>query len=462
MKCVIYRRVSTDMQAEKGSSLDAQKERLNAFAISQGWEVTNDYVDDGYSAKDMNRPALQRLLSDMRKNKFDIILVYKLDRLCRSVRDLNDMITEFEKYNVKFKSSTESLDTTTATGRMMINIIGTLAQWEREQTAERVSMIMNQRSKKGLWNGGPMPYGYTYKNNVASIIEHEAKVVRFCFNKAITHGAQAIARTLNENGYRTRDGNQWLMRSVLRMLHNPLYKGYVTYEEDRISQLAKVKIEGFHPIISEEVFDKIQYIIKQRTLSPTRVKSDVIFPFSGILVCPKCGGKMSGTTITAKGVPYKYYRCSRFVHSICDQSLINTKHINAEFPNTLERISKELPLNSKDNDIDRKHIEKQLKSFEGKRSRVKELYIEGEISRQEYSDKISVLNDQKEELLSVLENANQDISQKEILNLIEEMKVSWNLWPDEIKAKIIRGLFSEVHFKQITRREISIIDYKFI
>ncbi|PGM94515.1 recombinase family protein [Bacillus cereus] len=462
MKCAIYRRVSTDMQAEKGSSLEAQKERLNAFAVSQGWEAANDYVDEGYSAKDMNRPALQRMLSDMRDKQFDIILVYKLDRLCRSVRDLNDMIKEFEICNVKFKSSTESLDTTTATGRMMINIIGTLAQWEREQTAERVSMIMNERSKKGLWNGGPMPYGYILKNDKVSIIEGEAKLVNFCFNKAITHGAQAIARTLNEQGYRTRDGHKWIMRSILRMLHNPLYKGYVTYESDGKVQLTKAKIKGFEPIISEDLFDKVQYIIKKRTISPTRVKSDSIFPFSGILVCPKCNGKMSGTTITAKGVQYKYYRCSKVVHGICDQQLINEKIIDSEFSKTLIMISENLKIAPVSNDMDKNSVEKQLKAIEGQQARTKELYIEGELKRHEYNDKIRILNDKKETLILSLEHANNKISQEEILHIINEMKKSWRVFPDEAKAKIVRGIFDEIHFKQESKRELRITDYKFI
>ncbi|MES1053351.1 recombinase family protein [Bacillus thuringiensis] len=462
MKCAIYRRVSTDMQAEKGSSLEAQKERLNAFAVSQGWAVTKDYVDEGYSAKDMNRPALQRMLSDMRDKQFDIILVYKIDRLCRSVRDLNDMIKEFEVCNVKFKSSTESLDTTTATGRMMINIIGTLAQWEREQTAERVSMIMNERSKKGLWNGGPMPYGYILKNDTVSIIEGEAKLVNFCFNKAITHGAQAIARTLNEQGYRTRDGHKWIMRSILRMLHNPLYKGYVTYESDGKVQLTKAKIKGFEPIISEELFDKVQYIIKKRTISPTRVKSDNIFPFSGILICPKCGGKMSGTTITVKGVQYRYYRCSKVVHGICDQQLINGKIIDNEFSKTLIMISENLKIAPVSNDIDKNSIEKNLKAIESQRTRTKELYIEGELKRHEYDDKIRILNAKKEALILSLEHTNKKISQEEILHIINEMQKSWGVFPDEAKAKIMRGIFDEIHFKQESKRELRITNYKFI
>ncbi|WP_144504747.1 recombinase family protein [Bacillus mycoides] len=462
MKCAIYRRVSTDMQAEKGSSLEAQKERLNAFAVSQGWEVASDYVDDGYSAKNMNRPALQRMLSNMKDGQFDIILVYKLDRLCRSVRDLNDMIREFEKYHVKFKSSTESLDTTTATGRMMMNIIGTLAQWEREQTAERVSMILNERSKKGLWNGGPMPYGYVFKNGEVTIIKDEAQIVQFCFDKAITHGAQSIAKLLNEKGYRTRDGYKWIMRSILRMLHNPLYKGYRTYANNGEINLTKVNINGFNPIITKELFDKVQYIIKKRTITSTRVKNDSIFPLSGILICPKCGGRMSGTTITTKGTWYRYYRCSKVVHGVCNQQLINENIVDDEFSKMFTTISQNVQVNHPSNNIDKTTVEKQLTILDGKRERIKELYIEGDINKNEYHDKLKKLNDQKEELILSLENVNQEISNNEISIILKEMNAHWKIWTREMKAKIVRGLFEEVHIQQINKRKFKITDHKFI
>ncbi|HFU6611241.1 TPA: recombinase family protein [Bacillus paranthracis] len=463
MKCAIYRRVSTDMQAEKGSSLEAQKERLTAFAISQGWEIAYDYVDDGYSAKNTERPAFQQMIQGMKERQFDIILVYKLDRFTRSVPDLHNLLKTMDEYNVKFKSSTEIFETTTATGRMFITLVATFAQWEREQTAERVSMIMNERSKKGLWNGGPMPYGYVLEDNVVRIIEDEAKVVKMCFEKAITHGAQAIAKFLNENNYRTKSGTLWLMRSILRMLHNPLYKGYVTYEEDNSIQLSKVNIEGFEPLVSEELFDKVQYIIKKRTISPTRMKGDNFFPFSGILVCPTCGGKMSGTSITTKGVTYRYYRCSRVVHGVCNHPLISEKNIDSVFSKVLISIVDNLKVTQNtDAGIDKNSVEKQMKILERKRMRIKELYIEGDFSRIEYDEKIRILNDKKEELLSSLENANQQMSQQDLTDIVERMRDSWGLWPAEAKTKVMRGLFSEIHFEHISKRKLEIIDYKFI
>lgn len=163
MKCVIYRRVSTDMQVEEGISLDMQRLRLEQYAKSQGWVVVNDYCDEGYSAKNTERPAFQQMIKDMKKKQFDIILVYRLDRFTRSVSDLHSILKIMDEYNVKFKSSTEIFDTTTATGRMFITLVATLAQWERETTAERVRDSMHKKAELGLRNGAKAPMGYDLK-----------------------------------------------------------------------------------------------------------------------------------------------------------------------------------------------------------------------------------------------------------------------------------------------------------
>ncbi|WP_259384001.1 recombinase family protein, partial [Bacillus thuringiensis] len=197
MKCVIYRRVSTDMQVEEGISLDMQKLRLEQYAKSQDWIVVNDYCDEGYSAKNTERPAFQQMIRDMKKKQFDIILVYRLDRFTRSVSDLHSILKIMDEYNVKFKSSTEIFDTTTATGRMFITLVATLAQWERETTAERVRDSMHKKAELGLRNGAKAPMGYNLKKGNLYINHTEAEIVKYIFEMYKTKGVVSIVKSLN-------------------------------------------------------------------------------------------------------------------------------------------------------------------------------------------------------------------------------------------------------------------------
>src|SRR3989339_1900062 len=160
--CAIYTRVSTDIQAEKEfSSCEAQEQKIRSFIASQNnWQVFKIYNDAGYSGTTLNRPAIQQLLLDLKKEKIDIVLAYKLDRLTRSPKDFYQLIEFFEQSKIDFISITERFDTSTPAGRLLRNIMLTFSQFERELTSERTKDKMLERAKKGLANGGLTPYGY--------------------------------------------------------------------------------------------------------------------------------------------------------------------------------------------------------------------------------------------------------------------------------------------------------------
>jgi len=175
-KCAIYTRVSTDIQAEKEfSSCESQEEKIKSFIQSQNnWQIAKVYTDAGYTGANTNRPALQELLEDIKQNKIDIILAYKIDRLTRSPKDFYQLIEVFDKYQTDFISITERFDTSTPAGRLLRNIMLTFAQFEKELTSERIKDKMLERAKKGMCSGGYAPFGYKRENKKLLINKNES------------------------------------------------------------------------------------------------------------------------------------------------------------------------------------------------------------------------------------------------------------------------------------------------
>jgi len=315
MKCAIYVRVSTDEQAKAGYSLAAQVDKIKSFIKSQGWITTEIYSDDGYSAKDRKRPALQRLLDDVSEKRFDAILVYKIDRLSRRLKDLIEIVEELAHYGVGFKSITELIDTTTPEGRLMFHQFGSFAQYERELIAKRTKLGMVKRLKEGKWNGGYAPYGYYLNSPNLKIKESEAKVVRTIFDLADKKqmGAISIARHLNENGVKGIQA-KWRQSSVYHILTNPVYIGDLVWGGERVARTHK-------PIIKEAQFNKVQKDLPTRKAKTRGLVSPNLL--TGLIFC-KCNSAMHviypGVTPKNK---YKYYVCTnRVVHKNCTTDYI--------------------------------------------------------------------------------------------------------------------------------------------
>ncbi|MGG3918280.1 recombinase family protein [Parageobacillus thermoglucosidasius] len=455
MRCVMYRRVSTDMQKEEGFSLEAQKMRLEAFALSQGWTIVDDYCDDGYSAKNMDRPALQRLIKDMQQKKFDVVIVYRLDRLVRSVLDLHKLLKIMQKYDVMFKSATESFETTTANGRLFITIVATIAEWERETIAERVFENMLERSKTGQRNGAPAPYGYDLVDGELRINEEEAKWVRFIFEKYKTHGSQNIAKQLNQRGVKTKKGEMWSDFSVRYVLRNPIYAGYIRWNYRSMSKqklggqpvVTPIKQENFVPIISKETFQEVQELLQNRYNMAFR--SDSHYPFSGVARCAKCGKSFTGAQRKRKsGGVYRYYKCQgRFKFGNCDVQTIAEEAIEKAFLEALhipEKLELEVETNESEKELDTDFIEKQLQKLKGRKERIKELYIEGEIPKDEYNKRMQEIAIQEMELYELLNEYEEEASLEEIKTVLENIKKEWHNLSYEAKKYAIRSLFEYI------------------
>lgn len=211
-----YVRVSTDRQ---GLSLEAQAEKIRAMAVVKGVELADLIVDEAESAKDLNRPGVQKLLALVKARKVGIVIIAKLDRLTRNVRDLGELVELLNAKGVSLVSVAETLDTTTAAGRMVMNMIGAVSQWEREVISERTTVALKQKRANGE-AAGNVPYGYRVMPDGKLAIHEGEHLIVTEIKRASGHGmsCRAIADWLNQSQYRTRKGGQWRFQYVANVL----------------------------------------------------------------------------------------------------------------------------------------------------------------------------------------------------------------------------------------------------
>lgn len=290
VRVAIYIRVSTLEQAQEGYSIGVQTEKLQAYCVARGWDVVSTYTDPGFSGSNMERPALNRMISDIKAGHIDMVLVYKLDRLSRSQRDTLYMIEDlFLKNNVDFVSITENFDTSTPLGRAMIGILSVFAQLEREQIKERMAMGNVARAASGLWRGGSgAPIGYDYVDGRLVINEYEAMQVRVIFElflKGYTfHG---IKDELQKRGYTNKYGSWKNAPIISKALQNTTYIGMVRY--------AGEEYPGQHePIIDMKTWDEVQLRLKEvlkglseHQKSPFKASKLL----TGLIWCGDCGAR---------------------------------------------------------------------------------------------------------------------------------------------------------------------------
>jgi DNA invertase Pin-like site-specific DNA recombinase len=227
MQTIGYVRVSTDRQAEQGVSLEAQEAKIRAMATVQSAELLDVIVDGGESAKSLNRPGLQRLLELINAGKVDAVIVAKLDRLTRSVKDLCGLLELFEKRKVALISVAESLDTGSAAGRLVITIMAAVSQWEREAIGERTRDALRHKRGKGE-RVGNIEFGYRLAADGVHVEPDPAEQASLAAIRSLRlggHSLRAVAGALNNSGHRTRRGTQWRLESVVRAINQDVANG---------------------------------------------------------------------------------------------------------------------------------------------------------------------------------------------------------------------------------------------
>ncbi|WP_409176440.1 recombinase family protein [Brevibacillus fortis] len=345
-KAAIYIRVSTEEQRNEGCSLEAQEEELREYAASKGYTVFDVYCDGGYSGKDFNRPAIQHLFRDMVQDKFEAILVWRLDRLSRSNKDILTLIdNELEPRDMKLLVKTCDIDSSSTNGKMFISLQGTWAEYERKVTIDRVKSGMKQKAKNGEFNGGIL-FGYDVMDKRLVINELEAQVVKQIFElRAQGIGYKAIANTINSSGCKTKKGNNFGIDAIRRIVHNKEYVGINTWgkKEDWNIKRRKGKVEempereGRHKeIISLELWEKVQAInnMHKQTFMPIKSYSGNFF-LSGVIKCPQCGAGMVMHKIKmrSKNDYHRYYMCQSYHQKGkvgCSSNLVRADWIEQE------------------------------------------------------------------------------------------------------------------------------------
>jgi site-specific DNA recombinase len=315
VRCAIYTRVSTDAGLDQDfNSLDAQYDAAEAYIRSQahaGWTLARTRYDDGgFSGGSTDRPALQRLLADVKARKINVIVVYKVDRLTRSLADFAKLVELFDAHSVSFVSVTQQFNTTTSMGRLTLNVLLSFAQFEREVTAERIRDKIAASKRKGLWVGGTVPLGYELKDRKLLIVEKEAEQVRTIFRRYLELGSvNRLVVDLRKRNFRSKirklstgrisGGIPFTQGPLFYMLRNRFYVGEVRYKNE-------IHPGPQPPLLDRQLFDAVQVKLTAQWSHRTTARSKSPALLRGLLF-DECGRPMSPTHATKNGVRYRYY-----------------------------------------------------------------------------------------------------------------------------------------------------------
>ena len=308
-RCAVYCRVSSDERLDQSfNSIDAQKEAGHAFIKSQsheGWiAVADDYDDGGFSGGNMERPALKRLMADIEAGKVDIVVVYKIDRLSRSLADFARMVDVFDRHRVSFSAVTQQINSATSMGRLMLNVLLSFAQFEREVTGERIRDKIAASKAKGIWMGGPLPLGYDVRDRLLVINEKEADMVRRIFDDFVSiRSATLMAKAYVAEGVLTKGGKRFTKQALYKMLHNRMYLGEIVHKGQSFpgqhqAIITRAQWDAVHALIATDGMERRRET-RDRQLEPVLLRG---------LLFTQDGERLVPSYTVKKGKTYRYYR----------------------------------------------------------------------------------------------------------------------------------------------------------
>ncbi|MEB5782435.1 recombinase family protein [Staphylococcus pseudoxylosus] len=440
-KVAIYTRVSTLEQANEGYSIEGQEKRLKAYCEVNDWDNYELFVDAGRSASSTERAGLQELLS--RLNEFDLVLVYKLDRLTRSVRDLMTLLDTFEAQGVSFRSATEVFDTTSAIGKLFITLVGAMAEWERSTITERTTQGRRVATEKGIYTTTPPFY---YDKIDGKLVPNEKREIVEYMVKRAKEGVsiRGITEELNNSVYNSPKNKRWDKSVVHHALTDAVSRGH--------THIGEVYVENTHePIISETDYQIIMRSISERTRSQG-VRHTAIF--RGKLTCHNCNRRLSLNTtkrVRNNGVVDfdERYVCDRCksdknsksisikAHKVEEAFIQHMKHYD------LTTYKEKEVLNEQDeqNIIDIEKVRRQRKKYQ-------KAWSMDLMSDEEFEDLIEETDEliaqyDKQHQKSQSYKVNQEKIEKETRSLLD----GWDILSNEDKELLIRRLISDIDFK---------------
>lgn len=439
-----YVRVSTDTQAER-YSIPQQIELIENYCKAKEWTLIKTYTDGGFTGANVDRPALQELLESI--DNYDMVLVYRLDRLSRSQRDILELIDYFAKHDVKFASIQENFDTSTALGMAMVGILAAFAQLEREQIKERMALGRKGRTKKGLWRAGSnVPTGYDYIDGHLVIREDEAVQIRKIFELFLDGWSiHKIKNYMHEN-YTNRYSSWGQASAVSTALRNSLYIGMLPSKSDG------TEYQGEHePIIDKEDFYKVQELLVARAKNFDPIQKHPYkahYLLTGLTYCGECGGRVS----CVSGHGYAYYGC----HRKSDGDPRHKALPKCKTPNYTSKkldaliIGEALKLTYDENAIKalikpRKKVDhrKAIKSLEKQKSRLIDLYAVGGINLEELTARIAEIA-KKLETLKEDKPVQPELSFEDAKKIFENAKAVFETDDIERQRLILQSLITKI------------------
>lgn len=474
VRCAIYTRKSTEEGLEQEfNSLDAQRESAEAFIVSQrheGWEaVAESYDDGGFTGGNMERPALKRLLADIKAGKIDCVIVYKVDRLSRSLMDFARIIEIFDSQHISFVSVTQQFNTATSMGRLVLNVLLSFAQFEREMISERVRDKVAASRRRGKWSGGMPLLGYTVENTKLLVDEIEAASVRQIFELYLEHQSLLpTVRELNRRGWTTkrwvtkkgdrRCGRTFTRNALYKLLTNVTYIGKIKYKDE-------THLGEHTAIVPVELFNRVQNNRNGQS-GGTLVRNKHSALLKGLLYCQSCGCVMTHSFSCKGNKRYRYYVCGTAMQrgwAECPVPSVPAGEIERFVVEQIRTIGKD-PALLKQTTIDvqqRNHVEcKRLRDEQkslARQMRDDHAKLQAIVANPNIASNLSGLSEIQSRLetadrrsqqitseLAVLEA--QKIDDQQITNVLAGFDELWQSLPPKEQVRLVRLLIESVSF----------------